>query len=333
MEQRMRAIGFSQYGGADVLETLNAAKPTISAETVLIRVIASGVNPSDPLFRSGALRNFVRLKLPFIPGLDVAGIVAEVGSAVTRFRPGDAVYAMLPNTRMGGYAEYAAVAQSSVAHCPANLTFVEAAAIPCAALTALQALRDQARVKSGLHVLINGASGGVGSFAVQIAKAFGAHVSATCSGRNIEFVRSLGADEVIDYTQIDITAGKPNYEVIFDAVGVYPFGKWKLMLRPRGTLVTVNFIFGNPLQKLLARFDANHRQLKSLLVQPNGADLEMLNQWIISGKLRPIIDQCYPLAEAAEAHRYSETKRVRGKLVLLVDEQKANQKCQNEASD
>jgi NADPH:quinone reductase-like Zn-dependent oxidoreductase len=271
---------------------------------------------------------FVRLKLPFIPGLDIAGIVAEVGSAVTGFRAGDAVYAMLPNTTMGGYAEYAAVAESNVAHLPSNLTFTEAAAIPCAALTALQALRDEAQVKPETRVLIYGASGGVGSFAVQIAKTLGAHVTALCGGRNVEFVGSLGADEVIDYTQTDIMAEKKRHDVVFDAVGVYPFGKWKRILHPRGTLVTVNPILGNPIQKLLARFDTDRRQLKSLLVQPSGTDLEILNDWIASGKLRPIIDQCYPLAKAAEAHRYSETKRVRGKLVLIVDQQQANHRRQ-----
>jgi NADPH:quinone reductase-like Zn-dependent oxidoreductase len=324
MEQRMQAIGFRQYGGAEVLESLSVPKPALSPDTVLIRVIAASVNPSDALFRSGTLRKFLKLELPFVPGLDVAGVVTEVGSAVQRFRPGDAVYAMLPNTRMGGYAEFAAVTEFSVAHCPPNLTFAEAAAIPTAALTALQALRDQAHVKSDSEILINGASGGVGSFAVQIAKLLGAHVTATCSGCNIELVRRLGADIVIDYTKMDITAGEPRYNVVFDAVGVYPFRRWKSLLRPLGTLVTVNFIFGNLLQKLLARFDANRRQLKSLLVQPNGTDLELLNQWVVSGKLHPVIDKCYPLAEAAEAHRYSETKRVRGKLVLLIDEQHAD---------
>lgn len=324
----MHAVGFRRYGSPEVLEALDVVQPSLTPTSVLIRVVAAGVNPSDPLFRSGELRFFIRLKMPFVPGLDIAGVVEQVGSAVTHFRPGDAVYAMLPNTTMGGYAEYAAVDEKSVAPLPSHLTFGEAAAVPCAALTALQALRDFVSITSGTKVLINGASGGVGSFGVQIAKALGAHVTAVCSTRNIDFVRGLGADDVVDYSQTDVTAVKSRYEVVFDAVGLYPFAKWKTLLNRRGTLVTVNPIIGNPLQKFLTRFDREGRQLKSLFVEPKGSDLESLNVWIESGTVRPFIDQCYPLSQAAEAHRYSETKRVRGKLVLILDEELANEKPQ-----
>lgn len=327
----MHAVGFCRYGSPEVLEALDLAQPSLTPTSVLIRVVAAGVNPSDPLFRSGGLRFFVRIKMPFVPGLDIVGIVEEVGSAVTHFRPGDAVYAMLPNTTMGGYAEYAAVDVKSVAPLPSHLTFSEAAAVPCAALTALQALRDVVSITSGTKVLINGASGGVGSFGVQIAKALGAHVTAVCSTRNIDFVRGLGADDVIDYSQTDVTAVKSRYEVVFDAVGLYPFAKWKKLLNPRGPLVTVNPIIGNPLQKFLTRFDRKGRQLKSLFVEPKGSDLESLNVWIESGMVRPFIDQCYPLNQAAAAHQYSETKRVRGKPVLIVDEAFANQKPQTQS--
>ncbi|MBC8099533.1 MAG: NAD(P)-dependent alcohol dehydrogenase [Armatimonadetes bacterium] len=317
----MRAVGFRQYGAAEVLETLDMPKPSVDQNSVLIRVVAASVNPSDPLFRSGALKLFIRIKLPFVPGLDVAGVVEAVGSAVTRFRPGDAVYAMLPNTTMGGYAEYAAMPESSVAPLPTALTFSEAASLPCAAMTALQALRDEAQLKLGMSVLVNGASGGVGMFGVQIAKLLGAHVTATCSTRNLEFVRGLGADVVLDYTQTDITAGGAQYDIVFDAVGVLPFGKAKAVIRPGGVMVTVNFLFASPPQKFLARFDRQRRQLKALLVKPVGADLETLNAWIAAGKLRTTIDTTYAFTREAvmTAHQYSESKRVRGKLVLTLD--------------
>ena len=326
MNKTMQAVGFQKYGGAEVLETLQLPMPSIKSDELLIRIVATGVNPSDPLFRSGGLKYFVRIKLPFVPGLDVAGVIEDVGTNVNEFQRGDAVYAMLPNTTMGGYAEYVAVAATSVAHAPENLTFSETAALPCAALTALQALRDDANLTSDTKILINGASGGVGSFAVQIAKALGAYVTATCSTKNVEFVRTLGADEVIDYTQTDIPALTTRYDVIFDADGTQSFATWKVLLNRNGIMVTVNPILGNPILKFLSRFDGQGRRLKSLLVKPSGADLHILNQWVLADKLKPVIDASYPLEQAADAHRYSETKRVRGKLVLIVDQSLANQK-------
>jgi NADPH:quinone reductase-like Zn-dependent oxidoreductase len=242
---------------------------------------------------------------------------------VTQFRVGEPVYAMLPNSTMGGYAEYAAVEAASVARIPAGMTFTDAAAVPCAGLTALQALRDFAHVKPGMNVLVNGASGGVGSFGVQIAKAMGAHVSAITSTRNLELVRGLGVDAVIDYTSTDITAGEPRYDVVFDAVGLVPFGKWQRVLRPGGVGVTVNLILGSPIAKLRARLFGGGRKWESLLVKPAGDDLTVLNDWLMSGSVRPVIDKTYPLSGAADAHRYIESKRVRGKLVLMVDEHNA----------
>lgn len=321
METTMKAIAFRQYGTADVLQKLDMPQPTLAPDQVLVRVAAAGVNPSDPLFRSGALKLFIRVQLPFIPGLDIAGTVAEVGAEVKRFRPGDRVYAMLPNSKMGGYAEYAAVDEKSLAPIPAGVSFTDAAAVPCAALTSLQALRDEAEVKPGTRVLVNGASGGVGSFAVQIAKAMGAHVTAVTSSRNIEFAKQLGADEAFDYTSGDITKGAMRFDVVFDAVGLVPFARWKNILRPGGVGVTVNLILGSPIAKLRARLTGGGKRWKSLLVKPIGADLEQLNTWLASGAVRPMIEQCYPLDQAREAHRQIETKRTRGKLVLTVDPQ------------
>jgi NADPH:quinone reductase-like Zn-dependent oxidoreductase len=317
MEQQMQAIGFRQYGAADVLEPLQVARPKVTPNSVLLRVAAAGINPADWRIRRGQLRFLMRAPFPYIPGADVAGTVIEVGSAVTRFQPGDAVYAMRPTIAGGGYAEYVAVDAAAVAAMPANLSFVEAAAVPLAALTALQALRDKAQLQPNMHLLVNGASGGVGTFAVQIAKAMGARVTAVCSGRNADLVRSLGADAVRDYTQADITGGNDRYDRVFDAIGHYPFLKWRRVLVPQGMLVSVHPLVGNPISQGLARLSG--RRLASVIVQPSGTDLETLTGWMNAGQVRPVIDQVYPLAEAAAAHRHSETQRAQGKLVLVVD--------------
>jgi len=313
----MRAVGFRRYGPPDVLETLEVPRP--EPGEVLIRVAAAGVNPADWALRGGRLRPFVRLELPFVSGSDVAGVVEAVGPGVTRFKLGEAVYAMTPTTTGGAYAEYVTVAADNVAHVPSGLSLGEAAAVPLVALTALQALRDKAELAAGDHVLINGVSGGVGSFAVQISKAMGAQVTATCSGPNVELVRGLGADEVIDYTSEDAAARSPRYDVIFGAVNTLPLLHWRRALRPGGKIVTVNPLFENAVVARLVRAVGRVR-LEGVLVRPSGADLGAVGSWISSGKVRPVIDRSYPLSDAAAAHRYSESRRVRGKLVLLVDE-------------
>lgn len=322
MQQVMQAIGFRRYGSPEVLEPLEVALPTLPADGVLIRVAAAGVNPADWNLRSGRLRRFARLTFPFVPGADVAGVVAAVGPAVARFRPGDAVYAMLPNVAGGGYAAYAVAAERAVAPAPPNLSFAEAAAVPLAALTALQALRDQAALRPGARVLINGASGGVGHFAVQIAGALGARVTAVCSGRNADLVRGLGADDVLDYTAGDPTGGDARYDAIFDTVGAIPFRRWRRVLRRDGVFVTIIPTFGNFARQWLTRVGGGPR-LKTLFVRPGGGELALLGGWIAAGQVRPVIDRCYPLAEAAAAHRHSESRRARGKLVLVVDGQLA----------
>ena len=319
LNRTMGAVGFGRYGSAEVLEPIWVERPSLGPDAVLIRVAAAGVNPADTLLRSGRLRFATRSKLPFVPGADVAGVVESVGPAVTQFRPGDAVYAMLPSTAGGGYAEYAAVDKSGVAPAPPGLSLAEAAAVPLVALTALQVLREKADLGADDHVLINGASGGVGTFAVQIAKVIGARVTAASSGHNVELVRGLGADEVIDYTRQDVTAGDTSYDVVFDAVNVLSVRRSRRLLRKGGVFVTVNPLIGMLSPGWLARFRGG-RRTESVLVQPSGADLETIAGWISSGRVRPVVDRSYPLSDAAAAHRYSESKRTRGKLVLVVDE-------------
>src|SRR5918993_1243125 len=232
----MRAFGFRRYGPPEVLEALEVPLPEPGPKEILIRVAAAGVNPADWALRGGKLRPFVRLALPFVSGSDVAGVVEATGTGVSRFVPGEAVFAMTPTSTGGAYAEYVAVGADNVAPAPSGVSLGEAAAVPLVSLTALQALRDKAELAAGEHVLIHGASGGVGTFAVQIAKAMGARVTATCSGRNVELVRRLGADEVIDYTSEDATAGGPRYDVVFGAVNTLPILRWRGALRPGGRI-------------------------------------------------------------------------------------------------
>ena len=229
--QTMRAFGFRRYGPPDVLETLEVARPEPGPGSPH-KGRRRWVNPADWALRGGRLRPFVRLKLPFVSGSDVAGVIEAVGAAMTKIVPGEAVYAMTPTTTGGAYAEYVTVAADNVARVPSGLSLEEAAAVPLVALTALQALRDKAEPMAGDHVLINSASSGVGSFAVQISKAMEARVTAMCSGRNIELVRGLGADEIIDYTRGDITAAGLRYDVVFSAVNTLPFLRWRRALRP-----------------------------------------------------------------------------------------------------
>ncbi len=326
--RRMRAAGFRSYGPPEVMEVLEAERPEPGPDGVLIRVAAGGVNPADCLLRGGKLRFVTRPQLPFVPGADVAGVVEDTGSGATRFRRGDPVYAMLPSTAGGGYAEYAATPEAHVAPAPPGLTLGEAAAVPLAALTALQALRDGAGLSAGARVLVNGASGGVGTFAVQISRATGAKVTAAASGRNADLVRDLGADDFVDYTREDVTAGDARYDVVLDAVGVHPFRRWRRVLERGGVAVTVNPLLGNPAAKLLSHVTGGGRRLESVLVRPDGKDLEQVGAWIFAGELRPVVDRSYPLAAAATAHRRSEGRRTRGKLVLVVDEKLAAQRAE-----
>jgi NADPH:quinone reductase-like Zn-dependent oxidoreductase len=326
MNEMMNAITFSRYGEADVLEHRVVPRPALAPDALLLRVAAAGVNPADWVIRSGQLRLFARLKFPFIPGADVAGIIEAIGANVTRFRPGDAVYAMLPNVAGGGYAEYAAVREDDAALIPPNLTFTEAAAVPLAALTALQALRDHLRLTEGMTLLVNGASGGVGTFGVQLGKLLGARVTAVTSGRNLDFARTLGADEVLDYTRDDVTAGTTRYDAIFDAVGTRPLAEWARILAPKGAAVTVNPTPTNPLPLIRARLRG--QRLGFMLVRPSGADLMAISGGLAAERLRPVVEQVYRLDEAAHAQRQSETRRVRGKLVLAVDGALAGRRAQ-----
>jgi NADPH:quinone reductase-like Zn-dependent oxidoreductase len=325
----MRAIARDTYGSPELLELREIEKPVVGADGVLVRVRASSVNPYDWHLLRG-VPYFVRLmegvstpKTKVLGG-DVAGIVEAVGEDVTEFQPGDEVF----GSRDGAFADYVLGGERNFAPKPAGLTFEEAAAIPLAGITALQALRDRGAIQPGQQVLINGAAGGVGTFAVQIAKAFGAAVTAVCSTENVDLVRSLGADEVIDYTAEDFTRNGRRHELVFDIAGNRPLRDIRRSLTPKGTLVLVG---GGGLSDSMALFGPVVRSVKAVALSPfvgqrllpflakiRKEDLLVLTELVEDGKVRPVLDRTYSLSEVPEAIRYLETGHARGKTVITV---------------
>ncbi len=315
----MKAIAIDGYGEAGDLKLRDLPDPQLGGEEVLVRVRAAGVNPLDWKIRQGQLRLFVRLRFPYVPGSDIAGEVVSVGVRANKFKAGEPIFAFSDPRRGGGYAELAVVKQAAAARKPDSLDFAEAASLPVAGCAALQALRDLGKVSQGKKVLVHGGAGGVGHFAVQIAKALGAVTSATCGPSNVDFVRSLGADSVIDYSQQDFTAGVHRYDIVFDAVGKSSFSACRSILAPGGTYVTtlpspVLFLWG-PMQ-WVANIFGPAKQAKMLMVRPNGEDLAYLGRLADEGKLKPIVSVRLPLDQATEAHRANQAGHVRGKIVL-----------------
>jgi NADPH:quinone reductase-like Zn-dependent oxidoreductase len=317
----MKAIVIDGYGGPERLILGEQPDPKIGAGELLIKVRAAGVNPVDWKIRRGDLKLFLRIGFPYTPGGDVAGEVVAVGAGVSRFKPGDAVVAFVDVKRGGGYAELAIVNESAAALKARSLSFAEAASLPIAGCTALQALRDVGKLRDGSAVLINGAAGGVGHFAVQIAKALGATTSATCGPANIEFVKSLGADRVIDYSRQDFTQEADRYDTVFDAVAMSSFAACRQVLKAGGTYVSTLpspsvFVWG-ALQGV-AGLLGPAKQSKFIWVRPVGADLEFLGQLADTGRLRPTLNQTFPLELAREAQQVSQEGHTRGKIVLDV---------------
>jgi NADPH:quinone reductase-like Zn-dependent oxidoreductase len=322
----LKAITYHRYGAPEVLEFHDVDEPAVQDDEVLVRVRAASLNPRDWHYLRG-LPYVVRpigLRIPKDGGLgsDVAGQVEAVGKDVTRFRPGDEVFAFVVS---GAFAEYAAVPEAFLGLKPANLTFEQAAAVPLAGLTALQGLRDQAPVQPGQKVLIIGASGGVGSFAVQLAKAFGAEVTGVCSTRNLDLVRSLGADHVIDYTRQDFAGNGRKYDLIFQLAGTRSPSDCRRALTPKGTLVLSSGESDGrwigPLDRIikaavLAPFVS--QQLGSFEAKRSSEDLHALKDLIESGRVSPVIDRSYPLGEVPAAMAYLEEGHARGKVVITL---------------
>jgi NADPH:quinone reductase-like Zn-dependent oxidoreductase len=320
----MKAIVYREYGSADVLKCEEIEKPVPKDDEVLIKVRVASVNPLDWRLMEGNprfLRLFLGLRKPRSgrPGVDVAGEIQAVGSKVTQFKPGDAVF----GSCSGAFAEYACAGENKIVIKPDNITFEQAASINVAGLTALQGLRDKGKIHAGSKVLINGAAGGVGTFALQIAKTYGAYVTGVCSTRNIVMVRSIGADEVIDYMREDFTTSNQRYDMILDCVGNHPFSECRHVLTPEGRFVGVGAphdasVIGllAPMIKDVALSVFGKQKSVMFIAKASQADLKLLGELISTGKLTPVIDKTYPFSEAAEAVRHVEGGHARGKVLI-----------------
>jgi NADPH:quinone reductase-like Zn-dependent oxidoreductase len=322
----MQAMVQDTYGSIDVMEARDLDTPRIAEREVLVRVRAAGVNPADWAVMSGLpyiARPVYGLRKPkvIVRGTDVSGTVEAVGAGVVRFKPGDEVF----GASDGSYAEYTAASEDRLALKPANLTFEQAATVPMAGLVALQALRDRGRVRDGQKVLVNGASGGIGTFAVQIAKAFGAEVTAVASTRNLDLVRSIGADHVIDYTQEDFTRSGQQYDFILDNVSNHSLSDLRRALTPTGMLVPNGGNFGNRwfasggrIIRGIVLFRFGSQALGNFLVSTTHADLVVLKDLIEAGKVTPVMDRTYPLSETAQAIGHVGEGHARGKVAISV---------------
>ena len=323
----MKAIVYGKYGPPEVLQLKEVDKPTPGDNEILIKIHAAAANPLDWHRMRGApflVRLTDGLRKPKNPmlGADIAGRVEAVGKSVTEFQSDDEVFGDCGWA--GGFAEYVCVTEKNLVLKPTNITFEEAAAVPAVAFTALQGLRDNGQIQSGQKVLINGASGGVGTFAVQIAKSFGAEVTGVCSTRNLDMVRSIGADKTIDYTQEDFAELGQNYDLIYDAVGNRSVSDYKRALRRGGTCVITGFttlprLFQHMLLGPLVSMTGNRKIRTQGVAKPNRKDLVFIKELLEAGKVKPVIDRRYPLSQAAEAIRYLEQGHARGKVVITVE--------------
>jgi len=323
----MKAIVYREFGSADVLKLEEVEKPAPKDDEVLIKVRAASLNPLDWRLMRGepkVLRLIARaMKLSRgRPGVDVAGEVEAIGSKVSLFKPGDQVF----GSCRGALAEYTCTPESKIVTKPENVSFEQAASINVAGMTALQGIRDKGKLQIGEKVLVNGAAGGVGTFAVQIAKSFGAHVAGVCSAPNVEMVRSIGADKVIDYTKEDFTSLPERYDVILDCVGNKALSACKRVMNPGGRCILVGAPHEITLPGLLASpFEViavslfSSRKMKMFVAKSNREDLALLGEMIADGKLKPVIERQYSLSEAAEAMRYLEAGHARGKVIITLN--------------
>jgi NADPH:quinone reductase-like Zn-dependent oxidoreductase len=322
----MKAIVYDKYGSPEVLKCEEVEKPTAGNGEVLIKVRAASVNPYDWHFMRG-LPYLVRLMAGLARpkqrrlGMDGAGYVEAVGRNVTQFKAGDAVFGAC----RGSFAEYACAPERALARKPDSLTFEQAATVPIAGLTALQGLRDKGNIQAGVKVLINGAAGGVGTFAVPIAKSFGAEVTGVCSTRNVEMVRSIGADEVIDYTRQDFTRLGRRYDLLFDCIGNHSLTKCRRVMNPKGIFIGVGGATGRWMFGLIVRAIALlflspflTQKFVTFMAKMNSEDLAAIAELMAAGKLTPVIDRRYGLNDVPEAIRYLEAGHARGKVVITL---------------
>jgi NADPH:quinone reductase-like Zn-dependent oxidoreductase len=324
----MKAIVCTKYGSPDVLQLNEVEKPTPKDDEVLVKVHAASVNAYDwhlltaDIFLVRLMGGGLMRPKKAIPGVDIAGRIEAAGSNVKQLRPGDDVFGDISACGHGGFAEYVSVPENALALKPATLSFEEAAAVPMAAVTALQGLRDQGKIQAGQKVLINGASGGVGTFAVQIAKSFGAEVTAVCSTRNLDMARTLGADRVVDYTTEDFTRNGRTYDLILAANGYQSLSAYKRALTPQGIYVMAGGKPGQMFQAMLLgswMSEKGGKTLGGFTARANQKDLVVLKELVEAGKVVPVIDKRYSLNEAPEALRYLGAGHARGKVVITVE--------------
>lgn len=323
----MKAAIYTNYGSSEVVRIADVEKPVPRDNEVLIRVRAAAVNPLDwRLIKGGPLVvriMFRLLRMPIgRPGFDVAGEVEAVGSKVTQFKPGDRVFGAC----RASIAEYACTPERAIAMKPGQITCAQAAASNVAGLTALQALRDRGKLRAGQKILVNGAAGGVGTFAVQLAKAFGAHVTGVCSSRNIEMVRSIGADEIVDYSQSNFAADSERYDLILECIGNHSFSECRQVLSPDGRFIAIGAPHDvSPIALLVPMIRdvllsvVSSQKAVMFIAKPSQADLTLLGEYIVNGKLKPVIDKTYSLTDAAQAIGHVEQGHARGKVIIDVD--------------
>ena len=322
----MKAIVYTGYGSPAVLQFKEVAKPTPKDNEVLVKIYAVSANAADlHLLRADPF--LIRLSSGLLKpkseilGSDIAGRVEAIGNNVKEFKLGDEVFGDISAGGWGGFAEYVCAREDALVLKPVKLSFEDAAAVPMAAVTALQGLRSKGQIQPGQRVLINGASGGVGLFAVQIAKAFGAEVTAVCSTRNLDIVRSIGADHVIDYTREDFTQNGHRYDLILAANGYHSISDYRQVLTPRGTYVMTGGAMAQLSEVMLKGpwiSMTGSQKMRNLLARPNIRDLAFIKGLLEAGKVRPVIDRCYPLSEVADAMRYLEEGHAQGKVVITV---------------
>lgn len=322
----MRAIVCPKYGSPDVLRLEEVEKPVPKVGEILVKIEAAATNPLDWHFMRGT-PYFIRLMSGlFKPkkkglGVDIAGTIEAVGENVQNFKIGDEVFGDIFAFGMGGFSEYVLLPEKAVLTKPSNHSFEEVAGMPVAAITALQSIRDKGQLKSGQKILINGSSGGVGTFGVQIARHLGAEVTAVCSSRNVELVSSLGADKVIDYTQKDFCSGTETYDLIIDNVGNRSISELKKALKPGGTCILIGFTSMGKMAKLMMKGKwvslVSNKKFKDMTAKANREDLEYLALLMRDGKLKTVIDKSFPLEKTADAIRYLEEGHARGKVIIL----------------
>lgn len=335
----MQALILTAYGKAGALALAEVARPTVAPGEILVRVHAAGINPVDNAIVKGEFKPLLKFALPAVMGSDLAGVVVEVGAGVTRFKVGDAVFASVFDTGRGALAELVAVPEQMAAHKPANLDFVQAASIPMVGLTAWQAFHEHAPVKPGQKVFIPAGSGGIGTFAIQLAKQLGAHVATTTSTGNVALVRSLGADDVIDYKQQQFTEVLQGYDTVLGTVRGDGLEQALHIVRPgshvvsligpptaefarkRGLNLVFRFVMGLLSRKIKGLAKRRGAHYCFMFIRPDGAQLAEIGQLLETGRIRPVIDRVFPLAQAQDALAYLAQGRARGKVVVTMEEQ------------